>query len=83
MSLTPQEARARKSARRPIFGWVRLEDGLYAAPDNFAQEKLFATRWFRDFAERTRARHSIFEYAGTVLRQRRRERGGTDPDQEN
>ena len=71
MSLTLEESREETEAKRPTFGWVSLGGGLYTVPHNFDQDKLFLTPWFKEFAERTRASYSFFEYLRTIWRQRR------------
>lgn len=70
MSMTKEQAERLHRQRKPIFGWVVEEDGLFVGPDNFA-EALFLTPWFQEFAERTSSSYSIIEYVRTVLRQRR------------
>jgi len=70
MSITKERAQHLRRQGKPIFGWVEEGNGLFVAPDNFA-ERLFLTPWFEDFAERTSSSYSLIEYLRTVLRQRR------------
>lgn len=70
MCISEKQVEKLRKERRPVNGWVNIENGWFYAPDGFAQTTAFITEEFESFSRQSRSRWSLFEYFRNLFNRR-------------